>query len=127
MSLMNSRTIEWNVLFAIIVSEVMASIALLLSDGGYASVVGCVRSADASGWINKRRRCDRITLQTLRTFYVIGKQHSDVSRQRSNTCRCLMIFFFLLSACPYIFLYNRVILLSCITCDATSQFNYVRY
>jgi hypothetical protein len=39
MSLMNLRTIEWNVLFAIIVSEVMANIALLLSGGGYTPVL----------------------------------------------------------------------------------------
>jgi hypothetical protein len=55
---------------------------------GDASLVGRERSADASGWINKRRRCERIALQT---FTVLlrndkGKQRC-VSRQRANTCR----------------------------------------
>lgn len=73
----------------IIVSEVMPSIALPLEVTRHAVCggIGRLRSADASRWINKRQRCERIT--SLQALYGLLRNRKGtqgcVSRRRANT------------------------------------------
>lgn len=74
----------------IIVSEVMPSIALPLEVTHHPVWwyrIGCLRSADASRWINKRQRCERIT--SLQALYGLLRNRKGtqgcVSRRRANT------------------------------------------